>query len=147
MSDDAAAPDTTASTGTGTDQPPRVVLDYPVFDTRDPARDARFWADLLHGVVSRDEEDWYEVTYAGGVRLCFQLAPDHKPSGWPHGQQQMHLDFVVDADEVHRAHEHAVAVGATLLHPTDGPPAEVGGSGFLAYADPSGHPFCLCWRQ
>lgn len=117
-----------------------------MFDTAQPPRDARFWADLLGGVISRDEPDWYEVTYGNGARLCFQLAPAHASPDWPRGQQQMHLDFVVDADQVGAAHEHALAMGARLLHPHDESDA-VAESGFIAYADPSGHPFCLCWRQ
>ena len=128
-------------------RPPRIVLDYPVFDTAQPARDARFWADLLHGVVSRDEPDWHEVTYGNGERLCFQLAHTHASPDWPHGQQQLHLDFVVDPDAVSAAHRHALAVGARLLHPHDESEIGAAESGFIAYADPSGHPFCLCWRQ
>ena len=126
--------------------PPPIVLQYPVFDTAHPERDARFWADLLQGVVSREPE-WFEVTWGGGPRLTFQLAPGHESPQWPTGQQQMHLDFVIDADRVADAHAHALAAGARLLHPAD--PSELGGeeSGFIAYADPSGHPFCLCWRQ
>lgn len=128
-------------------RPPTIALDYPVFDTPDPARDARFWADVLDGVVSRQDDDWHEVTFAGGARLCFQLAPDHEPPDWPDGApQQMHLDFVVDRATLAQAHAHALAVGARLLHPADGPDLAAS-SGFVAYADPSGHPFCLCWGQ
>ncbi len=127
--------------------PPPIVLDYPVFDTTNPARDGRFWAQLLHGVISRDDEDWYEVTYGNGERLCFQLAANHVSPDWPEGQQQVHLDFVVDADRVEEAHRHALSVGAQVLHPSDGPQVRDGEGGFVAYADPSGHPFCFCWRQ
>lgn len=126
---------------------PRIVLDYPVFDTADPARDARFWADLLGGVISRDGADWHEVTYGNGERLCFQLAPGHEGPDWPRGHQQMHLDFVIDPDAVPAVHAHALAVGARLLHPHDEADFGAAESGFIAYADPSGHPFCLCWRQ
>ena len=88
-----------------------------------------------------------EVTYGNGERLCFQLAHTHASPDWPHGQQQLHLDFVVDPDAVSAAHRHALAVGARLLHPHDEPDIGAAESGFIAYADPSGHPFCLCWRQ
>lgn len=127
--------------------PPTIVLDYPVLDTAEPDRDARFWADLLGGVVSRDDEDWHTVTYGNGARIAFQTAPGHASPDWPHGQQQLHLDFIVSPEDVHAAHEHALAVGARLLFPSAGPQLRDGEGGFVAYADPSGHPFCLCWRQ
>jgi hypothetical protein len=47
-----------------------------------------------------------------------------------------HLDLrVVD---LAAAAEHAVAVGATPLDLSDSHPS------FQVYADPVGHPFCLC---
>jgi hypothetical protein len=45
-------------------------------------------------------------------------------------------------DDISTAHEHAIAAGARLLKPADGITAP---DGFQLYADPSGHPFCLCW--
>jgi hypothetical protein len=40
--------------------------------------------------------------------------------------------------------EKAVSLGARLLQPADDPEAaEV----FQVYADPAGHPFCLCWAS
>jgi predicted enzyme related to lactoylglutathione lyase len=40
------------------------------------------------------------------------------------------------------AHDEAVALGARLLQAADD---LASGSGFQVYADPAGHPFCLCW--
>jgi Glyoxalase-like domain len=37
------------------------------------------------------------------------------------------------------AHE-VIALGANLLKPADGPADD-----FQVYADPAGHPFCICW--
>ena len=45
-------------------------------------------------------------------------------------------------DDIRAAHEHALAVGAVLLQAaTDFSTPD----GFQVYADPAGHPFCLCW--
>ena len=52
----------------------------------------------------------------------------------------MHLDLSVD--DLGAAHEAVTALGARLLKPADDVNAA---DGFQVYADPAGHPFCLCW--
>ena len=42
------------------------------------------------------------------------------------------------------ANEHALQVGARLLQAAEDPTAD---EQFVVYADPAGHPFCLCWRK
>jgi hypothetical protein len=70
-----------------------------------------------------------------------QLAPDHVQPEWPAGTpQQIHLDLYVD--DIRAAHDEAMALGARLLKPADDLDAV---EGFQVYADPAGHPFCLCW--
>lgn len=61
---------------------------------------------------------------------------------WPDGpqQQQIHLDVWVD--DLAEAHDKALSLGARLLKPA-GDPATTG-EVFGVYADPAGHPFCLC---
>ena len=111
-----------------------------VFDAADLAAESTFWAALLGGTVEADD-DWHAVYVDGEARLGVQLAPDHVPPEWPHGSpQQIHLDLHVD--DLQAAHDHAVAVGARLLQAA----ADItSSSGFQVYADPAGHPFCLCW--
>ena len=60
---------------------------------------------------------------------------------WPRGQQQAHLDFVVT--DIAAAHERVLALGGTALDPVE-PPKPAPERGFRVYADPAGHPFCLC---
>jgi catechol 2,3-dioxygenase-like lactoylglutathione lyase family enzyme len=111
-----------------------------VFDTADLDTESRFWSELLGGTVDA-EDDWHTVLVGGEPRLGFQLAPNHVRPDWPDGEpQQVHLDLYVD--DIRAAHEHAVAVGAQLLKQADDLDAA---EGFQVYADPSGHPFCLCW--
>jgi predicted enzyme related to lactoylglutathione lyase len=112
-----------------------------VFDAADLARESAFWADVLGGTVIADDGDgWHSVVVDGEWVLGVQHAPDHVRPEWPNGApQQIHLDLYVD--DVHSAHDEVMALGAELLQPADPNAAE----GFQVYADPAGHPFCLCW--
>ncbi len=112
-----------------------------VFDAPGLAVESAFWAGLLGGTVEA-EDDWHNLMVDGEWRMGFQLAPNHVPPDWPDGmpQQQIHLDLYVD--DIRTAHEEAIALGARLLKPADDLDAV---HGFQVYADPAGHPFCLCW--
>ncbi|GAA1940704.1 VOC family protein [Streptomyces durmitorensis] len=118
-----------------------VVLDCP-----DPRQLAEFYAHLLGGTVEGDEgEDWVTLHAPGGLRLCFQEAPGHRPPNWPQagaGSQQIHLDLDVGpaVQDIERAQERALALGAKPLDVDD----DNGSRDFRVYADPAGHPFCLC---
>lgn len=110
-----------------------------VLDAADIDAVSSFWADLLDGTVSTDE-DWHTVYVDGQPRLAVQLAPDHVSPDWPNGTQQIHLDLFVD--DIMAAHDEAIAKGAVLLQAADD---QTSADGFQVYADPAGHPFCLCW--
>jgi len=99
-----------------------------------------FWAGLLGGTVDADD-DWHRVVVDGTPALDVQLAPDHVRPEWPDGApQQIHLDLTVT--DIASAHEEALKLGAVPLgEMKDFSAAE----GFQVYADPAGHPFCLCW--
>lgn len=109
-----------------------------VLDAPDLRAESSFWAAMLDGEAVEDG-DWHSV-YADGVhRLDVQEAPNHVRPEWPSGsqQQQLHLDVYVDDRAA--AHDKAISLGATLLQ------AAEGDATFEVYADPAGHPFCLCW--
>jgi predicted enzyme related to lactoylglutathione lyase len=111
-----------------------------VFDAPDLRAESTFWAGLLGGTVDADE-DWHTVRVDGEPKLGIQLAPDHVAPDWPDGTpQQIHLDLYVD--DVQAAHREAMSLGARLLKPADDTEST---AGFQVYADPAGHPFCLCW--
>ena len=118
----------------------RIKRQVVVFDAADLAAESSFWAGLLGGKVFADS-DWHSVIVDGEWRLGVQLAPDHVQPEWPDGTpQQMHLDLHVD--DIRVAHDEAMALGARMLKPADDLDAA---EGFQVYADPAGHPFCLCW--
>ncbi|MFD3589677.1 VOC family protein [Streptomyces sp. NPDC058683] len=109
-----------------------VVLDCP-----DPSALAGFYAAVLGGSVEGDEE-WVDLTVPGGQALAFQKAPGLVPPKWPApgDSQQFHLDLVVD--DLDAAEKGVLELGAKPLDAADR------SRGFRVYADPAGHPFCLC---
>jgi catechol 2,3-dioxygenase-like lactoylglutathione lyase family enzyme len=111
-----------------------------VFDAADLAAESAFWAGLLGGSVVADD-DWHSVLVDGEWRIGVQLAPNHVAPEWPDGTpQQIHLDLWVE--DLPAAHDAALEMGARLLQAADDLNAR---EGFQVYADPAGHPFCLCW--
>ncbi|MGP9020463.1 VOC family protein [Streptomyces sp. BR1] len=109
-----------------------VVLDCP-----DPRALAAFYAAVLGGEPV-EEDGWIDLAVPGGAGLAFQVAPGFVPPAWPapDRSQQFHLDLTVD--DIDKAEAQVLALGATVL--------EVGDPGrtWRVYADPAGHPFCLC---
>jgi catechol 2,3-dioxygenase-like lactoylglutathione lyase family enzyme len=118
-----------------------------VIDCPDPRALAGFYSELLGLPVTYDEDEWMVIGGGPGQpRVAFQLAPDLREPRWPDPErpQQFHLD--VDVDEINTAEEKALALGARRLWArgeVDGTPGE--GRDFRVYADPAGHPFCLCF--
>ncbi|WP_407649572.1 VOC family protein [Goodfellowiella coeruleoviolacea] len=122
-------------TGAGTIRFGSVVLDCP-----DPRELASFYARLLGWRTREDPEDdgdWVMLDDADGAhRLSFQRSADYQPPTWPDQTrpQMLHLDLYVD--DMDAAHEFAVSAGARLLDDSH--------KEFRVFADPAGHPFCLC---
>jgi predicted enzyme related to lactoylglutathione lyase len=114
-----------------------------VFDAADLAAESSFWAGVLDGTV-RTEDGWHMVFVEDAPRVGVQLAPNHVPPDWPDGvpEQQIHLDLWVD--DFPAAHDHVTSLGAKVLKPAE---ESDGADNFQVYADPAGHPFCLCWMQ
>jgi catechol-2,3-dioxygenase len=112
-----------------------------VFDAADLDTMSSFWAGMLGGSVVHKDDDWHTIMTEGQPRMAIQLAPDHVPPQWPDGApQQMHLDLTVD--DLAAGHEKVIKLGGRLLQAAPDPEAP---DGFQVYADPAGHPFCLCW--
>ena len=112
-----------------------------VFDADDIHAESAFWAGVLEGKVKADK-GWHDVLDADGEwRLAVQHAPGLVRAQWPDGTpQQIHLDLLVD--DITTAHAEVMALGATVVGPARTFDSR---AGFQVYADPAGHPFCLCW--
>lgn len=120
---------------------PAVEYSLVALDCPDPPSLAGFYQGLLGGEVKKYDEDWYDLYAPGGHRIAFQRAPGHRPPQWPRADdnsQQLHLDFRVR--DIGAAETHALSLGAVPLDLDD----QDGRRGFRVYADPAGHPFCLC---
>jgi predicted enzyme related to lactoylglutathione lyase len=110
-----------------------VVLDCP-----DPRALALFYSAVTGWQTEDDDPNWVTLRGDGGARLSFQRAPDHQPPRWPDPAypQQFHIDFHVD--DLDEGERQVLALGAKALET----PPDV--KTFRVYADPAGHPFCLC---
>ena len=113
-----------------------------VLDCPDPLALATFYATLLDGRVQGDgaADDWVEVRLPQGPPLAFQRSEGYRPPSWPgteHGQQ-FHLDFQVERARWDEAERRVLELGATRLE------GDGGRRDWRVYADPAGHPFCLC---
>ena len=111
-------------------------FDSVTIDCPAPATLAGFYGQLLEWPVPAGEGD--DVTLeppGGGTALTFQRAAGFVAPTWPDPavQQQLHLDLAVE--DLDAAHERAITLGARHLDTREK---------FRVYADPVGHPFCLC---
>jgi predicted enzyme related to lactoylglutathione lyase len=114
---------------------PGIGLFAVTIDAPDAPALARFYAELMS----------MEVTYEGaegalisgyGKSVMFQQVSGYNPPRWPDPAhpQQAHLDITVE--DLDAGEARALELGAARL---DG-----GGERFRVFADPAGHPFCLC---
>ena len=112
-----------------------------VLDAKDPAGLAGFYQKVLGGDVEKHDDTWVTLTDSAGLRLAFQLSPEHEPPTFPdpRGSQQFHLDIQVDDDGVDDAQRQVLELGATRV--TDADESDT----FRVFRDPAGHTFCLVW--
>jgi hypothetical protein len=105
-------------------------------DCPDAGALARFYAEITGGTVTYDDGKWATVDGPAG-RIDFQQSSGYVPPTWPDPAvpMQAHLDFEVDDPDA--AEARVLTAGAIKLE-------FVPNSHFRVYADPAGHPFCLC---
>ncbi|MFF8646067.1 VOC family protein [Streptomyces sp. NPDC015345] len=116
-----------------------VVLDCPR-----PRELAEFYAQVIGGTIEEDG-DWVDLVTPGRVKVSFQRVSDLRPPEWPRSDanaQQLHLDLDAGrtTEELDAAEKKVLALGARPLDLDD----DGGKRDFRVYADPAGHPFCLC---
>jgi catechol 2,3-dioxygenase-like lactoylglutathione lyase family enzyme len=116
-------------------------LEKTVFDCPEPRALAEFYAAVLGMRINEDGADWVVIGSEPGARqLAFQRVADYAAADWsdPRRPQQLHLDIRVD--DVDRAEQEVLALGAKRL------PGELEGH-YRVFADPVGHPFCLVFGR
>ena len=112
-----------------------------MFDCPEPRALAEFYAAVLGMRINEDSADWVVIGSEPGARqLAFQRVADFSAPEWndPRRPQQLHLDIRVD--DVDRAEQQVLALGARRL------PGELEGH-YRVFADPAGHPFCLVFGR
>lgn len=107
-----------------------------VFECPDARALANFYAELLGWRIIR--EDWLVVAKDehSQPRLAFDEVPEYRRPTWPDPAQPQQLHLDIDVEDSEAAQERALRLGATRL-------PDLGGS-CPVFADPAGHPFCLC---
>ncbi len=111
-------------------------FDSVTIDCPEPAALAHFYGELLEWPVPEGDGDYVTLDPpGGGIAITFQRVAGFVAPTWPDPAvpQQMHFDLAVEDPEA--AHERAIALGARHLDTEEK---------FRVYADPVGHPFCLC---
>jgi catechol 2,3-dioxygenase-like lactoylglutathione lyase family enzyme len=105
------------------------------FDAPDAPGLARFYADVL-GMELRYEGEMGALIGDDTWQVMFQQVEEYNPPRWPDPAhpQQGHLD--IDVEDLDAAETKVLRRGASRL------PGE--GERFRVFADPAGHPFCLC---
>lgn len=111
-------------------------LETVVLEARDPRALAEFYAAVLGLPITRMEDDWVAIGDGDTTRLSFQRAPGHQPPHFPDPAASMQFHLDIEVDDIEAAEARVLALGATRL--------PGGGTSFRVYADPAGHPFCLC---
>jgi catechol 2,3-dioxygenase-like lactoylglutathione lyase family enzyme len=108
-----------------------------IIDCPDPGALASFYEQLLGLQRLWDDPDWVSIGDSPErPGLAFQRVERYTAPRWPDpdAPQQFHLD--VRVDDLDKAEEQALAIGARRL--------EGQGETYRVFADPIGHPFCLC---
>lgn len=108
-------------------------------ECRDPAALAAFYSALTGWPVVFAEADWCSVGPGADAEfhLSFQLAPGHQPPTWPDAASSMQSHLHLRVDDLDVAEDAVLALGGVRLEVQPN-------AGSRVFADPAGHPFCLC---
>lgn len=106
----------------------------------DPAALADFYSRLTGWPVVFADPDWYSIgeSEQASFHLSFQRSAGHQPPTWPDPASSMQFHLHLRVEDLDAA-EHAVLDlgGSKYAHQPSPDHSRV-------FADPAGHPFCLC---
>jgi hypothetical protein len=112
-----------------------------VLDCADPPALAQFWSVLLDMPRRVDESpDRIVIARDDGQlpMIAVQRIADYEPPRWPDPEYPAQMHFDIGFDDRVQKERLALELGATRLPPQ--------GGSCPVYADPAGHPFCLCYK-
>jgi predicted enzyme related to lactoylglutathione lyase len=109
-------------------------------DAENPAELAAFYSHVLGWEVLHSADE-YAMIGDGHTSIGFGQVSGYSGPGWPAeaAPKRYHLDFMVD--DLDKAEEQALALGATK--PSDQPNPDR----WRVLLDPGGHPFDLCLKS
>ena len=110
-------------------------------DAEDPAGAGRRSTPRCWAGRSLHSEAEYAMIGDGSTSIGFGRVPGYSAPGWPQeaAPKRYHLDFYVD--DLDKAEEQALALGATK------PAEQPNPDRWRVLLDPGGHPFDLCLRS
>jgi hypothetical protein len=112
-----------------------------VIDCTDPPPLARFWGAVLDMPRTVEDSPGRIVIARDDDRLpmlALQRVPDYQPPRWPDPEYPPQMHFDIGFDDRAEKERLALELGGTRLPPQ--------GGSCPVYADPAGHPFCLCYK-
>lgn len=130
------APDGVVSDGSRVGALGRVVIDCPDVDVL-----ASFWSQMLpFPRFTSVSDDRVVIAREDGSlpMLAFQRVDDYHAPTWPAPEYPEQIHFDITYDDRSAMEQKALHLGAVKLPPQ--------GGSCPVYADPAGHPFCLCMR-
>lgn len=109
-------------------------------DAEDPAAEAAFYSRVLGWELLHTSDD-YAMIGDGSTSIGWGRVPGYSGPGWPAeaAPKRYHLDFYVD--DLDKAEEQALALGATK--PSDQPNPDR----WRVLLDPGGQPFDICLKS
>jgi catechol-2,3-dioxygenase len=99
-----------------------------------------FYSELTGKPITYEAPGAAMIGEDGKMPILFQQVEEYHAPQWPDPAhpQQVHLDLLVERDDLESAEQAVLGIGATKL------PA--GGDNWRVYADPAGKPFCFTWE-
>lgn len=109
----------------------------------DPARLAEFYTRVTGWPIVFASPDWHSIgeSREASLHLSFQRSPGHQPPTWPDPASSMQVHLHLRVDDLDAAEQVVLALGATKFAHQPSPQRS------RVFADPAGHPFCLCPRR
>jgi catechol 2,3-dioxygenase-like lactoylglutathione lyase family enzyme len=106
----------------------------------DPEALAHFYSELTGWPIVFSDPDWYSIgqNAEASFHLSFQRAPGHRRPTWPDPASSMQFHLHIRVEDLDVAQRVALALGATRFDHQPSPDHA------RVFADPAGHPFCLC---
>jgi catechol 2,3-dioxygenase-like lactoylglutathione lyase family enzyme len=106
----------------------------------DPAALAGFYGALTGWPVVFAGPDWCSIGAGptAGFHLSFQRSPGHRPPTWPDPASSMQSHLHLRVDDLDAAERLVLSLGGSKMDTQPSPDRA------RVFADPAGHPFCLC---